>query len=428
MQNAGRASACEVQVWQAIRLEVSCVRIIVFPEPSREAINVDREPLMVDDESKQRAPIETARPRPQVPNHRPTAGDWPASEAEETSVLELATVLLKRWKLVAGLPLTAAILAAVVSLQLPTQFTATATFVPESRAPSLSLPSGLAGLAAQFGVAVPGGGNASPQFYADVLASRTLRDEVLQTRFRDPRSAAPRDSATLLGLLDIGGDNEHQRLENGRKKLEGAVAVRVDNETNIVSLSVETPHPPLSADVANYFIGLLNRFNLETRQSRAQERRRFVEERMGEAEQELREAEDGLKGFLEGNRQFRGSPELTFEYERLQRQVTIKQEVFTSLRSAYEEARIAEVNDTPVITVIDQAIPSEEKSSPKRRRIVIVTFILAGLFGIFGAFGREYIDRARVSDQEDYEKLTSHWETLKSDLRALPRRARRRTS
>ncbi len=373
----------------------------------------------------------TDSPRADAGADRPSAppvANRQNQEIAEISLLELANVLLKRWKLVVGVPFIASLLAAVISLIVPAKFTATTSFVPETESAGVNLPGGLAGLAAQFGVAIPGGGANSPRFYADVLGSRTLRDEVLLASFPDPGSAAPGDSAPLLELLEIKGDSERERLEKGRDKIEKAVSVGVNNETNVVSLSVETPYPVLSADVANHFIALLNRFNLVSRQSNAQERRRFAEERMQQVESELREAEENLKRFLERNRQFRGSPELTFEYERLQRQVTIKQEVFTSLRRAYEEARIQEVNDTPVITVIDRAVPPQEKSSPKRRLNVVVAFFLGGVIGVVGAFGREFVERARERELDEYEEFTSRWAALKADLRSLLRRPKRHSS
>ena len=349
----------------------------------------------------------------------------PADEVEEISLLELANVLLKRWKLVVGLPLLAAFVAALISLVMPARFTATATFVPESESSAMSLPSGLTGLAAQFGVAVPGGGANSPSFYADVLRSRTLKDEVLLARFPDPRGLAAGDSATLLDILAIDGDSQSERLESGRKQLDEMMSVRVDNETNVVSLAIETRDPALSADVANQFIELVNRFNLETRQSNAQECRRFIEERMAEAEGELRDAEAELQRFYERNRRYEDSPELRFQHDRLQRQVTIKQEVFTTLRRSYEEARIQEVNDTPVITVIDQAVPPQERSSPKRKLNVILAFFLGGVLGVFGAFGREFVERARERDREEFEQFSSHWAAIKAELRALISRGQR---
>jgi uncharacterized protein involved in exopolysaccharide biosynthesis len=345
-----------------------------------------------------------------------------SDDDEEVSLLEFVNVLLKRWKLVVGTPVAAAVVAAIVSFVIPAKFTATTTFVPESEAEGLNLPGGLAGIAAQFGVAVPGGGSNSPRFYSDLLESRTLQDQVLLTSFADPRADEPADSAPLLDLIRIRGDSERERLEEGREELADMMSIRVNNETSIVSVSVETRYRALSADVANLFIDLVNRFNLETRQNNAQNRRRFVERRVTEAEAELLEAEGELRDFLLRNRQFQGSPDLTFQYERLQRRVVIKQEVFSSLRRQFEEARIQEVNDTPVITVIDLAVPPDEKSSPKRGMIAAFAFFLGGVVALSVAFGTEFVDRARAKDEDEFEEFTSRWGEIKADLGSLFRR------
>jgi uncharacterized protein involved in exopolysaccharide biosynthesis len=348
----------------------------------------------------------------------------PNESTDRISVLELVNVMLKRRRLTIVFPIVVAFMAAIISLVVSPRFTATATFVPEAESEELSLP-GLAGLAAQFGVAIPvGGGGNTPQFYADVLKSRTLRDAVLSATFFDPRADSPTDSATLLDLLRVKGESERKRLERGRKRLKKAIAISVDAETRIVRVSAETRYRQLSADVANLYLGLLNRFNLETRQSNAQERRRFIETSMSEAEGELVEAEEELKGFLERNRQFQGSPELQFQYERLQRRVSIKQEVFTELRRQYEEARIQEVNDTPVITVIDRAVPPEDRSSPKRKLNVILALIAALVFGAFTALGGEFVQRARDRQEQGVTEFNSHWEAIRSELGSMFRRFR----
>lgn len=338
-------------------------------------------------------------------------------EDREVGVLEVLDVLLKHWRLIVGFPLATAIFAALITLLLPTQYTATTSFVPESSSEGASLPSGLSGLASQFGIALPGGRETSPEFYSDVLRSRTLVEEVLQTPFADPREGETGRATTLLDLLEIEGDSLAERLEAGREELQDRTAVRVKSETAVVSVSVETPYRTLSADVANQFVTLLNRFNLETRQSNAKIRREFAQARNAQAETELREAEEALKRFLEENRTFLGSPQLQFQHDRLERQVAIRQEVLTALSREYEQARIQEVNDTPVITVIDAAVPPNEKSSPHRTIIVMVVFVLAGLIAIALTFLLEFVKRAQAQGDEDFKQFTLSWAAFKSELR-----------
>ena len=351
---------------------------------------------------------------------------WREGEVEAPTVLSVASVLLKHWKLVTGLPVLAAALAGLVSLIIPAEYRATTTFVPEAGSEGLRLPSGLAALASQFGISGPGGVTTSPQLYADVLRSRTIREQVLKGRFADPGNRAPGDSATLLDILQTEGETEAERLENGREELEDRVSLAVNRRTNVVTVSVETRFPTLSADVANYFVYLINRFNFETRQSSAGALRRFMEERVSEAEVELLEAEEELKRFLEGNRQFEGSPELRFQYERLQRQVRIKEEVLATLRRQHEEARIQEVNDTPLITVIDRAAPPEEHSRPKRKLNVILAFLLGGLLAAFCAFGREYAERARSTGDEGFQEFMSRLAAIKGEVSSVFHRGRGR--
>jgi len=355
------------------------------------------------------------------PRRLPALG---AAEVDEFSLLEVASVMLERWKLVLGLPLAAALAAAVISLVIPAKYTATATFVPEVQSSGASLPGGMLGLAAQFGIAVPGAATNSPAFYAEVLRSRTLRDQVLLASFRDPRTSNPNDTALGLDILRINGDSQRERLENGRMLLDHVMAIRVDRNTNIVSASAETRYATFSADLVNLFIHLLNRFNLQARQSNAVTRRAFIEGRVTDAGAELRDAEGELKRFLEQNRQFESSPELMFRYERLQRQVSIKEEVLTTLRRAYEEARIQEVNDTPVITVIDRAVPPKNKSSPKRKLNVAVGFLVGGVLGVFAAFGQHFMERARQNDEEQFQRFGSRWAAMKAELRSALSRPR----
>lgn len=340
------------------------------------------------------------------------------SARDDISLFRLATVLLKSWKLVTVVPVGASVLAAAVTLLIPPKFRATTTFVPEEEARPRSLPSGLAGLASEFGIGMPGN-TSSPQFYADLLASRTIRDHVLEADFPDPRTDDPSDRAALLDMLDIRGDSHTERLERAREVLDDITSVRVDDETGVVLLSVKMRFPALAAAVANRFVALLSEFNLETRQSNVTARRLFIEERLTEAEAELRSAEEDLQSFLERNRQFRGSPQLEVQYERLQRRVTIKQEVLITLRRQYEEARIQEVNDTPLITVIDRALPPEQKSTPKGGLIVGLVFILASMLAVLGALATELVDRAREESDEEYQEFASSWARTKAELRSL---------
>jgi len=341
--------------------------------------------------------------------HAGGLSDSPTSNApasREITLLDLATVLLRHLRMVLGLPVAAAVLMAGISLVMRPTFKATTSFVPEVTN-GARLPASLAGLASQFGLPLGEDASRSPRFYADVLKSRELLERVLQSRYADCRNAAtPTDSARLLDLLEIRGRNSADSLSNGVLKLQNLVSTQVDNQTGIVHLSVNARYPQLAAAVANRFVAYLNEFNAQKRQSQARERRKFVEERITAAQLELRGAEGELRAFYERNRSWQQSPQLVFEEGRLRRQVDIRQEVYLTLKREYETARIEEVNDTPVITVIDPAVPPQLRSRPRRTLMVSLGFLLGAILGVFAAFGAEYFDRVRREEGDVYRDFT----------------------
>ena len=163
-----------------------------------------------------------------------------APAAERAGALELGTVLLKRWRLVVGLPLVAATLAAAVTLLLPPRFTATVTFVPEQRSPNRGGAGGgggLVGIAGQLGIPLGMDPTQSPRFYAQVLKSRELLTRVLLTKFPDPRRPGAGDSLRLLTILKVRGKSNQVLAD--KTHLRGTVRHKI--------LTALHPHRTLTA-------------------------------------------------------------------------------------------------------------------------------------------------------------------------------------
>jgi uncharacterized protein involved in exopolysaccharide biosynthesis len=330
------------------------------------------------------------------------------------SPLDLVNALLRHWRAVVLWPLAAALLTSVIVLIVPPWYTARTTFVPETRSRD-RLPSGVAALAGQFGFALGPDASESPRFYTQVARSRELLERLLKTRYPDPRLGRdPGDSVPLRVLLKVRGDSLPDSLARGVRRLGKLIDASADLQTNIVTLDVTTRYPRLSAAVANDLVAYINEFNTKQRQSQAGERRKFVQQRLVDGERELHDAEDTLRRFYERNRFWQQSPELVSDEGRLRRQVEVRQEVYLTLRREYEQARIEEVNDTPVITVIDPAVAPQRRSSPQRILIIALAFVVAGVMGVFWALGADYLDRMGRTEDVGYR-----------DFRGLVRRVRR---
>lgn len=318
----------------------------------------------------------------------------PPLPMDELSIVELRRGVARRWRWLVAWPVTAALVGALAAVLWPKSWTSRTAFVPEKTSGASSAMSGaLGGLGALVGGTDAVGALSSKlndgptaDFYADVLVSQELLTATLETRFPVPGEAAR--TATLVELLDVAGETPERRLGNALRKLRRKVVVEVIRRSNIVALEVTTRDPQLSAAVANRMLELLNRFNLERRQRTSREQRRFAEQRLAVARRELQGAENAVRVFLEANRGYRLSPRLDERYQALERQVMIKQDVLLGLTRQYEESRVAEVRDTPLITVVDKAVPADrpaQRPLPWGGGAAAFAFVLASAAAIFSA-------------------------------------------
>lgn len=349
---------------------------------------------------------EMSSPGPAGPHGRPAGQEGAharsGSAADELSIVALLTIILRQRRLVFGLPALIVFVLVGITFALPREYTASTSFMPQNVA---SARPPLAGLAAQFGFALPASdAGESPAFYADLLRSREILQSVVDTRYE---FTAGDDilSGTLVELYGTKGSTEGRRGAAAVDRLRRKISVRTEDLTGLVKFSVKARWAPLAEQIANRALEVINRFNLESRQSQARAEREFIEQRNVEIEAELREAEKRLETFLQRNREFRNMPELSFEHDRLSRDVAMRQQVLTSLVEAYEQARMDEVRATPVITLVERPVLPVR---PDSRRLVLKGLLgvaLGLILGLTVAFGREFTMSGNVQGREDYQRF-----------------------
>jgi uncharacterized protein involved in exopolysaccharide biosynthesis len=325
----------------------------------------------------------------------PLARDSHILDRDEISLVALARLIRRERRLVVGCGVGLATLVATLVLLWPREYTSTAVFMPQSSDATLSR---LSGIAAEFGVTVPSTDpGASPAFYASLLTSRDILRTVVLTSY--PHSAGPGDSAraTLVELYRVDGESPAARRDKAVKRFLDDLEIETSRETELIGIEVTTRWPTVSQGAAQRLLDLVSRFNLTTRQTQAGAERRFVQARMETARTELRTAEERLQTFLQRNREFSASPALVFENDRLTREVQLRQQVVASLVQSFEQARIDEVRNTPVTTLVE---PPDLPAEPDPRRLVLKTLLglTAGLLaGTFVAAALDFFRRASLS-------------------------------
>ena len=312
-----------------------------------------------------------------------TASNFPAQSVDgpvlnrddqpEVSLMALLTLLLRRRATIVWSSILCATLFTGYSLIGDRTWTTAVSFFPQGKKAG----GNLSALAAQFGVGVSGGeANESPNFYADLVKSRAILTTVVDSSVTLQSGGARVDIAEAFKVKQT---EPTLRRDMAIKQLNGAINVSTNAKTGVVTMRVSTRSAPLSASISTRLLELLNRFNQDTRRGQASAEREFTEKRLAVVKKELRASEDELSRFLQTNR-VATAAQLQAEQNRLESEVRMQRELYTNLAKSYEQAKIDEVRDTPVITVVERP---EIAARPDTRGIATkgIVSLLAG-FGL----------------------------------------------
>lgn len=314
--------------------------------------------------------------------------------SDEMSVLELVGTIWRRKWLVLALSMASLVLVVAVTLLRHPRYTVTTSFLLQG-GPS---PTSASGLAARFGVVLPQSDpGQSPQFYGELVMSNELLRQLVVATYSLDSTSPPRD---LVDFFSASGDSRPQRVEDAIRRLRRSIRVTPSDETGLVRIEVTTKWAEISLQVASRMLEALDQFNIRRRQQTAAAERQFTQERTQDAALTLRTAEDSLQMFLQRNRQFQSSPELLFEHDRLSRRVAMRQSLYTTMIQALDNARLEEVRNTPLITVVE---PPRRPSRPDRRFLLVkgvLAIIVGSVAGVAGAFGVDARERYTMPSRQ----------------------------
>ena len=235
----------------------------------------------------------------------------------------------------------------------------------------------LAGLAAQLGVQTASG--SSPFYYAAFGDNTDVLNLVLHESFEDARG---KTAALIDRYRPTSPKDADLRLQRALADLRGDVDLSTDIKSGLITLEVTQRDPRLSVAVAESIVSAIDLIGRQRLRSRASAEREFAETSLRNAEGSLRAAEDSLQRFYERNRSIENSPNLKLQEGRIIRQVTLRQELVSILQRQLEDARLSEIRQTPLLTVVQHPLPPGKPSWPKKRVMAILGFLLGLLLGL----------------------------------------------
>jgi uncharacterized protein involved in exopolysaccharide biosynthesis len=307
----------------------------------------------------------------------------PVIAQSDFNYAELFTVLWSSRKLIGMIVLFVTLAAGVIAFLLPPFYASTVVILPETSQSKLAALGGLSDLASLAGVNV--GGEASAiKLYPTIVKSEAVLKNVIYRKYLTKEFP---DSVNLVQLWDADEDKPQLAYESVLKALRDELDVSLEVKTNVLTVTLLTKEPQLSADIVNAIAHELDVFSRTKRTTNASAQRKWIEGRLTEVKGDLENSENALKDFREKNRRVVDSPELLLEQERYIREVQINSTLFGELKKQYEIARIEEIKNIPIVNIMDEGRAAAKKDKPKRGVIVAVSFFL----GLFGAIGFAYV-------------------------------------
>ena len=347
----------------------------------------------------------------------------PSTDRSDASLIQLACLILKRRRLIAATSVALGLVVVGITLALPKKYTTSVSFTPVAS----DMPTGgLAGLAGQFGVNLPSSDpSQTPDFYATLLETPDILRQLAETRysFVDGTDTL---RGTFIHLYGLEGGDSGRTLDEALRTLSSKIiAISYDRQTSIVSVDVRTKWAPLSLQMANRLLDLVNDFNLNSRQTQAGQELKFLDQRLDTARTELRAAENRLQAFVTSNRGYATDPTLTFEHDRLQRELNLRQDVYTTLTQAVEQTRLRAVRNTPSISLVEHpalALRADRRNTlPKLVGGLVGGFVLA----LVWLLGSELLSKGRSETPSNFESLERLWRETVADIRRLTFRRKR---
>jgi tyrosine-protein kinase Etk/Wzc len=340
-------------------------------------------------------------------------------------VLNFLAVLTKWRRFIVRFVFVCTVVVVVIAFQSPKWYKATACVLPAEKTDLLSNLEGVSSLVKTFSSARSLSALTGPteaERYLAILQSENVLWRVIE-RF------------DLVKVYEI---KQYPR-EKTIKELLSNVDFEIADEGQLL-ISVYDKDPQRAADMANYFVQLLNEINSELHGQNARADREFIETRYEKNIADLRAAEDSLKmfqkkfgvysltealsgKFLSSFVPFQKVPEVMMGYVTRYRDLEIQNKILEFVLPLYEQAKVEEKRNSPSVIVLDSALVPERKAKPKVSLYGLLALVISTFVALGFVFSVEGVRKLRSIDPERADSL---WAAARSDWFGLGWRRRRK--
>ena len=221
----------------------------------------------------------------------------------------------------------------------------------------------------------------------DVVKSRLIANKAINQSWLDQNGIQKKlidlweiNKNPFLNIFNNSEVDSSYIREKAINRFKDHIEVSEDRLSGLITITAIMEDPLISANIANFIGDQVQLYIQKENSAQSNKEKVFISERLEIVKNELELAELKLKNFKERNRGYEDSPELFMIFSRLFREAEAKKQVYLTLQQQLELARIEEVKQSPILHILDHAVPPSRKSSPNRILFLIMFFLLGLIY------------------------------------------------
>lgn len=202
--------------------------------------------------------------------------------------------------------------------------------------------------------------------YANILASERLAQTYSQLMIQLP---------VLEGVVEELG------LPVSPSALKGRVSVNVVEDTQLMVVSVQDTDPVRAADIANTIGSVFTVQNQAFQASRYQDSKASLSAQLSQVDQQIQDTSSalyrlGVTGDAETDAELELTPTQLQERDRLETNLALYRQIYATLLQSYEQVRLAEIQNTSNVVLVEPASPPGSPFRPDPPRDALLAAVM----------------------------------------------------
>ncbi len=168
---------------------------------------------------------------------------------------------------------------------------------------------------------------------------------------------------------------DERKLAHTKKKLKNSISHKEERLSNLHTITVTLRRDAfLPQQIANAVYSSTISYSNEITNTKAIEKRDFINQRVNQVKKDLENFENDMIIFLNNNKNL-DSPNLLIQKDRIQRNITLQTQLLGNLSDQLELSKIDATDSTSTIFLLDKPATSSSKAGTSPLRAIILIFI-----------------------------------------------------